>query len=161
MAGTARIDVFRLSGAQGGRKCVVQRTSGCCRRDGETVLRTPDFVLWIRPTVTRRAGDVNPPVTVRARVAGTASGTHRGLTGRLTSTARHRTFFCDSFGQWLGLSGDHGLRRGDFLHIADIVGAASEREFVADVPGETESLEQANGPPGDVQFPPFVPCGGD
>jgi hypothetical protein len=61
--------------------------------EGETALRTPDFGLWIRPTVTRRAGDVNPPVTVRARVARTAPGTHQSVTGRLTSTARHGTFF--------------------------------------------------------------------
>jgi hypothetical protein len=37
---------------------------------------------------TRRAGDVNPPVTVRARVAGAATGARQGRTGRLTSTAR-------------------------------------------------------------------------
>ena len=76
--------------------------------DGATALRTPDFVLWIGPTVTRRAGDVNPPVTVRAnarvcRVANTDTGVAvvfamanvrcgRGVTGRLTSTARHGTF---------------------------------------------------------------------
>jgi|GEM_PF-3033657 len=33
---------------------------GACPWHGETELRTPDFVLWIRFTVTRRAGDVNP-----------------------------------------------------------------------------------------------------
>jgi hypothetical protein len=33
--------------------------------------------------VIRRAGDVNPPVTVRARVARAASGTHRSVTGAL------------------------------------------------------------------------------
>jgi hypothetical protein len=36
----------------------------------------------------RRAGDVNPPVTVCNRAASVAAGTHRGVTGRLTSTAR-------------------------------------------------------------------------
>ncbi|MFM7056392.1 MAG: hypothetical protein ACKO2P_05665 [Planctomycetota bacterium] len=61
--------------------------------DGETVLRTPDFGLWIGSSMTRRAVDVNPPVTVRARAARTASGTQQSLTGRLTSTARYRTFF--------------------------------------------------------------------
>ncbi|MGV2335368.1 MAG UNVERIFIED_CONTAM: hypothetical protein LVR18_15045 [Planctomycetaceae bacterium] len=35
----------------------------------------------------RRAGDVNPPVTVRPRAAIVATGTHRDVTGRLTSTA--------------------------------------------------------------------------
>jgi hypothetical protein len=56
--------------------------------DGETVLRTMAVVSRTVPHVTRRAGDVNPPVTVRARAARTATGTHEGLTGRLTSTAR-------------------------------------------------------------------------
>jgi hypothetical protein len=37
---------------------------------------------------TGRAGDVNPPVTVRAHAASVAAGSHRGRTGRLTSTAR-------------------------------------------------------------------------
>jgi len=31
--------------------------------------------------------DVNPPVTLRANAASTASGMHQSLTGRLTSTA--------------------------------------------------------------------------
>ncbi|MFM7037632.1 MAG: hypothetical protein ACKO2L_07905 [Planctomycetaceae bacterium] len=57
--------------------------------DDETVLRTPDFVLWIRSTETKRSGVVNPLVTLHANVARTASGTHQGRTGRLTSTARH------------------------------------------------------------------------
>ena len=148
---------------------MVWRASCGCRRDGslwargwdgETGLRAPDFVLWIRRTVTRRAGDVNPRSDLCPRGQnriGNAPERYRPID--IDRSARD--VFCDSIGQWLGVSGDHGLRRGDFLHIADIVGAASEREFVADVPGETESLEQANGPPGDVQFPPFVPCGGD
>jgi len=63
--------------------------------DGETVVRTHDFVLWIRSTVTRRAGDFSTPVTVRGNAAIIASGTHQSLTGRLTSTAR-RTGFSDS-----------------------------------------------------------------
>jgi hypothetical protein len=37
----------------------------CFIQDGETVVRTPDAVLRTVPHVTRRAGDVNPPVTVR------------------------------------------------------------------------------------------------
>ena len=40
-------------------------SAGASIWDGEPVLRTPDFVLWVRSVVTRRAGDVNPPVTVR------------------------------------------------------------------------------------------------
>ena len=35
---------------------------------------------------------LNPPVTVRATAARTASGTHQSLTGRLTSTAGHTSF---------------------------------------------------------------------
>jgi len=61
----------------------------------ETMLRTPDFVLWIRFTVTRRAVEVTPPLTVSANAARTASGTRQSLTGRLTSTARTLRF-CDS-----------------------------------------------------------------
>ncbi|MFM7039453.1 MAG: hypothetical protein ACKO2L_17205 [Planctomycetaceae bacterium] len=37
--------------------------------------------------MTRRAGDVNALVTVRANAAKTASGTHQSVTGRLTSAA--------------------------------------------------------------------------
>jgi hypothetical protein len=36
----------------------------------------------------RRAGDVNPPVTVRNRAGSAAAGADQCLTGRLTSTAR-------------------------------------------------------------------------
>ncbi|MGV2335366.1 MAG UNVERIFIED_CONTAM: hypothetical protein LVR18_15035 [Planctomycetaceae bacterium] len=40
------------------------------------------------PKKTLTAADVNPPVTARPRAAIAAAGTHRGRTGRLTSTAR-------------------------------------------------------------------------
>jgi hypothetical protein len=61
-------------------------------RDGETVLRTPEVVFRTPPPVTGRAGDVNPPVTVRARAANTAAGAHQGRTGRLTLPACHTAF---------------------------------------------------------------------
>jgi hypothetical protein len=67
-------------------------SGGAPRWDGETVLRTPEVVFRTPPPVTGRVGDVNPPVTVRARAANTASGTHQGRTGRLTSAARHTAF---------------------------------------------------------------------
>jgi hypothetical protein len=60
--------------------------------DDETVLRTPEVVFRTPPPVTGRAGDVNPPVTVRARVANTAAGVHQGRTGRLRSAGRHTAF---------------------------------------------------------------------
>jgi hypothetical protein len=60
--------------------------------DGETVLRTSEVVFRTPPSVTGRAGDVNPPVTVRARVANTAAGARKGRTGQLTSAARHTAF---------------------------------------------------------------------
>jgi hypothetical protein len=40
----------------------------------------------------RRAGDVNPPVTVSNRLANVAAGSHYGDTRRLTSTARIYSF---------------------------------------------------------------------
>jgi hypothetical protein len=36
----------------------------------------------------RRAGDVNPPVTARYRLANVAAAAHQRVTGRLTSTSR-------------------------------------------------------------------------
>ncbi|MGV2338155.1 MAG UNVERIFIED_CONTAM: hypothetical protein LVR18_30145 [Planctomycetaceae bacterium] len=41
----------------------------------------------------RRAGDVNPPVTVSNHLANVAAGSHYGDTRRLTSTARIYSFF--------------------------------------------------------------------
>jgi hypothetical protein len=41
----------------------------------------------------RRAVDVNSPVTAHNRGATAAASGHEGVTGRLTSTARHRIFF--------------------------------------------------------------------
>ena len=58
----------------------------------------PGWWTWpYRPdsqtSVRRRAGDVNPPVTARHRAASAAANAHEGVTGRLTSTACHRTSF--------------------------------------------------------------------
>jgi hypothetical protein len=41
-----------------------------------------------KKTPKKRAGDVNTPVTARNHAASATAGTHQGVTGRFTSTAR-------------------------------------------------------------------------
>ena len=67
--------------------------------DDETVVRKPEVVFRTPPHLTRRAVDVNPPVTMRARAANTAPATQQGRTGRLTSAARQKVFFETSSGR--------------------------------------------------------------
>ncbi len=62
--------------------------------------------------MTRRAGDVNPPVTVRARVARTASGTHQGRYRPIDIDRSPWDVFCDSFG--LGTDDSWGIEMYQF-----------------------------------------------
>jgi hypothetical protein len=62
--------------------------------------------------VTRRAGDVNPPVSVRARVARTASGTHQGRYRPIDIDRSPWDVFCDSFG--LGTDDSWGIEMSQF-----------------------------------------------
>ena len=80
--------------------------------DGETVIRTPEVVFRTCPHVTRRAGDVNSPVTVRARVARTASGTHQGRYRPIDIDRSPWDVFCDSFG--LGTDDSWGIEMSQF-----------------------------------------------
>jgi hypothetical protein len=53
--------------------------------------------------VTRRAGNVNPPVTARARAASDAAGAHQARYRPIDIDRSPWDVFCDSFGQWGGM----------------------------------------------------------
>ncbi|MFM8478629.1 MAG: hypothetical protein ACKOEO_22830, partial [Planctomycetaceae bacterium] len=59
------------------RTCFFRFTIPASPWDGETVLRTPVVVFRTPPHLPGRAGDVNSPVTVRARAARVAAGAHQ------------------------------------------------------------------------------------
>ena len=66
-----------------------EETAGGWRKSRVSFLHPPALFFDGR---CRQKMDVNALVTLRANAAGTASGTHQSVTGRLTSTACHISF---------------------------------------------------------------------